>query len=216
MQAAGRLATLLAWLTLPLYVSKTFVEGFSTNHLHGSHDAGRAACFPVDRASKAWASLATDLTNLEYVLNLPLTAYIWTHFMRIRPLVFIVPRAGSLSAKERFVLEWTRRAGAVVEVVQPRTGDMVSTVSQKSPAYCMGPAVRRRVRLHCHSGHRLWPISSSYWENMLDLDRDITIVNGEFFMRDEHSPDRVAISYVGMQSHKWAGIVANASGMAHG
>ena len=61
----------------------------------------------------------------------------------------------------------------------------------------------------------IWPISCSYWKDMLDLDRDMTIVNGEFFMRDEDSPDRVAISYVGMQSHAWAGIVANASGMAH-
>ena len=135
--------------------------------------------------------------------------------MRIRPLVFIVPRAGSLSAKERFVLEWTRRAGAVVEVVLPRTGDMVSTVSQNVRLTAWALPYVDGGDYIITADIDIWPISCSYWKDMLDLDRDITIVNGEFFMRDEHSPDRVAISYVGMQSHAWAGIVANASGMAH-
>jgi hypothetical protein len=160
-----------------------------------------------------WVSLATDLTSLEYVLNLPLTAYIWTHFLNMRPLVFIVPRSASLSARDRFIIDWTRKAGARVEVVLPRTGDMVSTVAQNARLAawalpCVGPN-----DYIVTADMDIWPISRAYWKDAFASRGGVNIVNGEFFTQNAASDNRVAISYVGMRAAMWARVVGKAAGL---
>ena len=94
-------------------VSKTSAQSSMRGHHWRCAGTGTSPNWerPVMDAGVPWVSLATDLTSLEYVLNLPLTAYIWTHFLNMRPLVFIVPRSASLSARDRFIIDWTRKAG---------------------------------------------------------------------------------------------------------
>lgn len=203
--------------------SKCDTSSSACGHRHHSRHVGVSHGIPNtsfqlvgEDASASWVSLATDLTNLEYVLNLPLTAYIWTHFLHIRPLVFIVPRSAFLSVRERFIIEWARKAGARIEIVLPRTDDMVSTVAQnvRLAAWAL-PYVQPNDYI-VSADVDIWPISHEYWSDALANRSGVTIVNGEFFTQNAHGDDRVAISYVGMRAGLWGGVVGTALGIPIG
>jgi hypothetical protein len=173
------------------------------------HHVHRHSSSFVTPPKRMWVSLATDLSGHRFAVNIPLTAYVWSQFMKIKPIVFIVPQSIKVSDFDQFIIEWTRKAGAHVEIIFPREGDFTSTVSQtvRLAAWAL-PFVDRNDYIITADAD-IWPVSGMYWDGIFSFTNDITIVNGEFYHQNAGSDNRVAISYVGMKASQWAAVVSN-------
>jgi hypothetical protein len=157
--------------------------------------------------------MATDASDPLYVAFLPLSAYIWSHRMHMTPVCFLVPRSGRMGRVESLVAAWIRKAGGIVELVLPREHDRVSTYAQSVRLGAWALPYVDQDDYVVTADADIWPMSRTYWADAFDMDKDVTVLNGDFYRSQVHTDNSVPISYVGARADVWARMVGGHAGV---
>lgn len=172
-----------------------------------TNDTAEAPLPPNVRPAKVWVTFGTDVENVQYSGHAPLTSYIWTHRLKFTPLLFVVTREDNLTAKGQHLVDWAKKAGAVVELIKPRANDSVQTLAQAVRLAAFSLPYISADDYIITADADIWPMSLQYWNNMFNYSTNYTIVNGEFWRGGQGSDNSIAMSYVGATARTWATLI---------
>ena len=184
----------------------------TTKHNHRNTTRPQCGQFEQQLATpgKVWVAFGTDLVNLQYAANAPLSAYIWNRHLNISPIVFVV---GNISSTPSKILTGAiKDAGAKVELIQPVQNHSTSTLAQvvRIAAYSL-PYVSPNDYIITTDAD-IWPMSTVYWSKIFNYSAHFTIVNGEFFRGGLGGEIGIAMCYVGARANSWRALVEGSNG----
>lgn len=197
----------IGYLAGSQYASQLTWRGFEF-HAHNTNRE-KVVCGTFDTVlntpSKVWVTFGTDLQNLQYAANAPLSAYIWRHHMNFQPIVFVVGNVTLPHAK--ILVRAIEDAGAKVEIIEPIVNHSTATLAQivRIAAFAL-PYISQNDYI-ITSDADIWPMSKTFWSSIFDFSKHFTIVNGEFFRGGIGGEVGIAMCYVGGHALAWRAMI---------